>query len=558
MSLRSKVIGTLLGVFVLYALVAWLSLEIVYTAAFDRLERDNASNQLTRISKYIEAERADVDLLVNDWANWTETFNFALGKNDDYADEHLVESYLAELGMSFGAVIDMQGRVVWGEVYPAGEDVAALDYLFPDGIQQGSVLLSPVESGALASGLINTAHGPVIVSSSAIFRSSGRGSVAGHLIVGKLLDAERMESISNTMLTPIGILSVEPSALPSQFHPALDKLLSGNEAYAIAKQGDAIHALSLLRDIDGLPMGILQVVIPADISTLGTHTLHTTISTLVIAALILTLTLWITLKGMLLVPIEQLTQVLKGRDTDYSDDKCGKYLLSTVQRLVDSRGLISNRNDEIGQLIGAFDDLSASLREATNSVWRVAHLDGLTGLANRRLFMERLSHDIESAGEGTRKLTVLFVDLDNFKAVNDQHGHEIGDQLLVEVAKRLLTVVGEGSRVIGPEHDGTHNFVARIGGDEFVILLPTDERTEYVNNIASSIVDSIGSPFHIEGLPCQVGACVGMAVYPDDATDISGVLSKADSAMYEAKRAGKSCWRRFVPGLSRLDKKKSA
>jgi diguanylate cyclase (GGDEF)-like protein len=558
MSLRSKLIGTLLSVFVLYAIVVWLALEVVYTSAFDRLERDNAFDQLTRISHYIDAERADVDLLVNDWANWDDTLEYVRGEYDGYYEENLSEGYLGELGMSFGAIIDMQGRVIWGAVYAVDGAIAQLDRLFPDGIQQGSVLVSPVESGDLVSGLIDTARGPAIVTSSAIFRSSGRGSPGGHIIVGKLLDAERMESISHTMLTPIKILSIERSTLPVRFHRAFNKLMIGEEQYAMVKQGDTFHVLSLLRDITDQPLGLLQVAIPADISSLGTRTLHTTISTLIIAALISTLTIWVTLKSMLLAPIEHLTGVLKGRNNADSVDESGHYLLSTVQRLVNSRGSIAKRNDEIGELIGAFDDLSSSLRDATTSVWRAAHIDGLTGLANRRFFMDRLTRIIDTPGKNPHQLTVLFVDLDDFKTVNDQYGHEIGDQLLIEVANRLQAVAGKGSRVTGQEDDAKRNVVARIGGDEFVLLLLSDECPEHANNVASSIVESIGSPFVIEGIACQIGACVGMAVYPEDADGVNGILSKADSAMYEAKRAGKSCWRPFVPGLSRSGKQKCA
>ncbi|MFT5043957.1 MAG: diguanylate cyclase (GGDEF)-like protein [Porticoccaceae bacterium] len=557
MSLRSKVVGTLLSVFVLYALLAWLALEVVYTSAFDRLERDNASNQLTRISHYIDTERADVNLLVNDWANWNDTMAYVSGEYNEYYKENLAESYLSELGMSFGAVVDPQGRLIFGEVYLADGTIEPLDYLLPDGIQQGNVLMSPVASGELISGLMATAQGPAIVSSSAIFRSSGRGIPGGYLIVGKLLDAERMETVSYTMLTPIDILSVEHNKLPEQFHQTLEDLVVGKSAYAIKRQGAIVYALLLLRDVEDKPLGLLRAAIPTKISMLGTNTLQTTVLALVIAALVLTLILWITLKEMLLVPLEHLTHVLTGRDDEHSEDESGQYLLSTVQRLVDSRGSISKRNDEIGELFGAFDKLSSSLRKATNSVWRVAHIDGLTGLANRRLFMERLTRAIDTRG-GAQKLTVLFIDLDNFKFVNDQHGHEIGDQLLIDVAHRLQSVLGKDKSVIGPTYDSTRNVVARIGGDEFVLLLSSDERPEYASNVASSIVESIGSPFIIAGISCQIGACVGMAVYPEDADGVNGILSKADSAMYEAKRAGKSCWRRFVPGLSRSGEKKSA
>jgi diguanylate cyclase (GGDEF)-like protein len=558
MSLRSKVIGTLLGVFFLYALFAWLALEVVYTSAFDSLENDKASKQLSRITRYIDAERADMDLLVHDWANWNETFEYAKGDYEGFYEENLAEAYLGELGMSFGAVVDAQGSLVWGEVYPATRAAKPLDFLFPDGIQKGSALLSPTTSGELVSGFIDTAWGAAIVSSSAIFKSSGLGTPSGHLIMGKLLDTNRMDIISETMLTSVNILPTKRSTLPEQFHQALNELMIGDKQVALVKYGDNIHALSLLRDVGNQHIGLLRVVIPADISSLGTSTLHTTISALIIAALLITLTIWLTLKSMLLAPIEHLTGILRSRGNGHSDDENGQYLLSTVQRLVDSRGSISKRNDEIGELIGAFDELSSSLSNATTSVWRVAHIDGLTGLANRRLFMDRLTGILDTASEDSPSFSVLFIDLDNFKTVNDTHGHKIGDQLLIEVANRLQAVVGADSKVIGPEDDVTRSVAARIGGDEFVLFLPSNGRPEHASNIASSIVQSIGSPYLIEGISCQIGACVGMAVYPEDADGVDGILSKADSALYEAKRAGTSCWRRYVPGLSRSGEQKSA
>ena len=406
--------------------------------------------------------------------------------------------------------------------------------------------------------MIETAQGIAIISSGAILWNSGKGPPGGHFIAGKLLNAERMDIISRTMLTPIDILSVKPSSLPQQFHQALNELSSGNKEYVIVRQDNTIFALTLLQDIAGKQLGLLRVAIPADISILGTKTLHTTISTLVIAALILTLTLWIALKGILLIPIEHLTAILKGREKEHAAAGSGEYLLSTIQHLADSRGQISKRKDEIGELISAFDDLSSSLHEASTNIWRVAHIDGLTDLANRRLFMEHLARGIDIIDSNTHQLTVMFIDLDDFKIINDQYGHDVGDKVLIEVANRLQSVVGTDNDFINPDYDYSRNLVGRIGGDEFVVLIPSEQHSQHPENIASKIVSTIATPIIAGGNQCYIGACIGLAAYPEDAVDLSDLLIKADTAMYEAKRAGKSCWRSYEPGLRRFCDQKSA
>lgn len=378
------------------------------------------------------------------------------------------------------------------------------------------------------------------------------------MIVGKLLDAGRLESISQTMLTTIDILSIDRATLPPHFHRAHSMLLSGKEPYAIVERGENIVAITVLKSITDKPLGLLSIAIPAEISMLGASTLQITISTLIFAALILTLTLWIVLKNLMLKPLEHLTAVFRGKDTQTDSKNSGKYLLSTMQRLADARGLISERDDEIGELTSAFDDLSLSLYEATNSIWRAAHIDALTGLANRRLFIERLTNRIDTLRLALTTQTILFVDLDGFKAINDQHGHDTGDQLLIEVANRLRYLAGSIDDNYGPDDDHMSNIVGRIGGDEFVLLLRSEDSLEYAHDIATRIVEALASPFFIEEKQCRIGASVGLAVYPSDSDNLYGLLSMADAAMYEAKRAGKNCWRRYVPGISRYPDRKSA
>lgn len=160
---------------------------------------------------------------------------------------------------------------------------------------------------------------------------------------------------------------------------------------------------------------------------------------------------------------------------------------------------------------------------------RVEHLayhDGLTTLPNRRLFSKLLSQSINQAYRYKRQLAVLFLDLDHFKHINDTLGHEAGDQLLQEVATRLKACL-RGS-----------DTVARLGGDEFVVLLPELDEEKYVHTVAQKILAAVAKPFVLSGEEYRVTASIGISTYPQDGPDEKTLTRNADSAMYQAKKAG--------------------
>jgi diguanylate cyclase (GGDEF)-like protein len=154
--------------------------------------------------------------------------------------------------------------------------------------------------------------------------------------------------------------------------------------------------------------------------------------------------------------------------------------------------------------------------------------DPLTGLPNRGLFFDRVGHAITRLGRRPGPfLAVLFVDLDNFKGVNDTLGHARGDRLLTLVAERLLTAVREVDTV------------ARLGGDEFAVLLEDLTAEDAALVIAERAVSLIAAPFDLAGKTVTVGASIGVAVRSDDSTGPDTLIAEADAAMYEAKRLGK-------------------
>ncbi|WP_198651860.1 diguanylate cyclase [Salinicola sp. RZ23] len=158
----------------------------------------------------------------------------------------------------------------------------------------------------------------------------------------------------------------------------------------------------------------------------------------------------------------------------------------------------------------------------------MARYDGLTGLANREAFHERLRAALVSPGPTPNRLALLYLDLDGFKRINDTHGHALGDTLLELAARRLCHAVRESS------------LVARLGGDEFAVLLQNLHAPAEADSVAANLRHALRQPFDVSGQRLQVGVSIGVAVYPRDGTSAEALLRRADQAMYAEKRASRT------------------
>ena len=199
-------------------------------------------------------------------------------------------------------------------------------------------------------------------------------------------------------------------------------------------------------------------------------------------------------------------------------------------------------SDSSGHVTG-FASLVHDVTERLNTertIHYMAHHDALTGLPNRRLMQDRLNQAIMAARRKQRHVAVLFLDLDRFKVVNDTLGHDTGDFILKDVARRLVSCVREGDTV------------SREGGDEFVMILPDLERPEHARVVADKIITELARPVEIGGHEIHVTPSIGISHYPNDATDVHQLLKHADNAMYQAKDAGRNTIRFFTNDLNFL------
>lgn len=196
-------------------------------------------------------------------------------------------------------------------------------------------------------------------------------------------------------------------------------------------------------------------------------------------------------------------------------------------------------NDK-GDVVGAVETLQdvSNQKEYEAKLEFQANHDALTGLANRSLLTDRLKQAIGHAERDEKLLSLLFIDLDNFKTVNDTLGHNVGDQLIVETGNKIASAIRTGDTV------------ARLGGDEFVVLLFAPESEDHVVDIVQRISDEVKTSFHHDGQELHVGCSIGVAMYPQDGTDSESLMMNADSAMYRAKGAGKGAFRFFTQDLT--------
>lgn len=183
-------------------------------------------------------------------------------------------------------------------------------------------------------------------------------------------------------------------------------------------------------------------------------------------------------------------------------------------------------------IVTACEDITIR-KETEQKIHHLAYYDTLTGLPNRGTFLDRLHHALEMARREQCKVGLLFIDLDNFKDVNDTKGHDFGDKMLREVAKRLAANMRESDTL------------ARLGGDEFVVILTSVSSQETPAVAAQRVLSIFSRPFLIDGRQIYCSASIGIALYPDDGLDVENLLKSADTAMYHAKDKGRAHYRFF-------------
>ena len=536
-SIRTRFIGIMAVMLILTAGMVYLILHTVMQDKINILEDKYIIENVERTKKEIFKEIEVLDTIVMDWAVWDNSYQFMIDKNPEYIKANLSEDTLNNLKINIMLFIDNKGNLVHGEGYDLQKkesvpiDEALLKYIKDHSLLQNN------DVKYRKSGII-TLNGKdlILLSICPILTSAGEGPINGYIVLGANFTEKKIAYIGEELSSEIKLTFLKDFEYDRKFFDLKDDKI---QIDAVSDQ--KIIGRAFLDDIDGKHLLLLSIEKNRDINNIGEAGIKATLWLLLGLFFLFAIIITVILDRGILLRFQELSNDIRkigeGKDlsvrlkrqniddelTDVSNEING--MLGALER---SQLFLSKSESALKKSIEKLQDEVLEHQKTQEQIKYIAYHDTLTGLPNRNLLNELLVHSITLAERNNKCMAVLFLDIDGFKMINDSKGHGMGDQILQEVAERLLKTLRKS------------DVIARHGGDEFIVIIEELDNCSGVELIANKIVNCFQEPFHLENQDYFLTTSVGVAVYPADGQTPDMLIKNADIAMYKAKENGKN------------------
>jgi len=492
---------------------------------FHELERAEAVRDVERCMAAINAEAVHLAHTCEDWARSDDAYDLVAAGDASHLAKHVSPRALQDAELDLICFVRPGGEILWGEVRDPHVVIPATLRAFEAGrFEPDDAILRLACSDEVTSGLVSSELGLLLMAAQPVLRSDATGPSNALLVVGRLLDARAFATVAEQTGLQIHAWPVEkgfidpgvPEAAARALLAARLDLGFGAELVFDETEQETLHVYATLPDAEGRPAVVLRMDRERSILLRAKGAMGVANIFMIVASLLLPMLLWIVLHRAVVGPISFLTRnvVRIGLDGDMS------------------RRIPVARADELGALAVEFNSMLGRLERVQGRLLHAAQHDPLTGLPNRVAILELLERTVdEQQGEPDRSFALLYVDIDGFKPVNDTHGHDVGDALLVAIAERLQANTRAGDRADGVERCTA----ARLGGDEFVVLLDGTSELAEAQAVADRLEKALSAPYTI-GTECiRIGASIGVSVRENENEPAEDVLCRADAAMYREK-----------------------
>lgn len=507
MSLRTKTILLLLIVFFVMLIGTVGILMNVMMHRFEAIEQTLLADHMTRTRNALTEKIDNLDKIAFDWGVWDDTYAYIEDHNEDYAAANLVEEVYTNLDIDAMVFIDGSGNFVYA--LASDEETKTLTPIpqsLADFIRSSQVLNNTNPAFKLE-GIVLLPEGPLLVSTSPILPSDANGTVKGNLLVAHWLDDKFVTQLQNQLQLDLTFtLITVPGATPIE---ANFSVISDN----------LIQARGTIQDLTGKPIMTVTIQTNREIYNVGEEGVYLVGGFIIVLSGIWVIVLSFFMNTHFLSKLKYITDSVDriGTDKDFT-----KRLKKPTSK--DEFSIV------IHEINGMLDDLEAVQKD---NAYKANH-DALTGLPNRRLLSELLNYALKKAERDKTMLAVFFLDLDDFKNINDTKGHDTGDEVLIQTAHRLASALRKS------------DVLARIGGDEFIILLEDIDQIATIEVVANKILDCLKPVMKVNGSEFNLSTSIGISVYPQNGDNSETLFKHADMALYQAKEIGKARYAFYV------------
>ncbi|HTY95359.1 MAG TPA: EAL domain-containing protein [Steroidobacteraceae bacterium] len=577
--------------------------------SFGDVETATTEQKAEQVLRAFEADLRQLAMSNRDYAQWDDSVQFVQDHNRHYIEANLVPQTLDGMHVDLVWIVDRDGREIYSGI--ADRSGAPLQTPAPRADLAGLAgFMPPAHKPDFEplNGLVATAHGLMAVAAREIQRTDQTGPTGATLLFARFIkdsDIQRMHETSQLPVKMTYLAGPDPSG--ARLPPAVSAwLASGDPArgtFAAADDERQITGYAVVRDNAGRPIALFSTQSPRDIVALGRHTTRIMLATILVmfvgfgAAVV-----WLirrlqrsfaaqdsvelryrNIAAQLREAIVQIDgatlEIIEANEAALQALRCTRESVDryrvqdifpelTPRLLTSALGRRADRSVYESRVLradGSWVDAEINVtclevqgrpvltlvahdishrkaaeereRETRRRLSRLAQHDALTGLPNRLYLNNRMPRVLQKIAAGNNLLALLYVDVDNFKNINDSLGHGPGDRLLQIVARRMRAAVS------------AHDVVARMGGDEFVIVAPLIPDRGAIDSLAFRLQTAVSAPIDLEGETVAVTASMGIAVYPADGADFDALQKHADIALYQAKEAGRNCHRFFLADM---------
>lgn len=375
---------------------------------------------------------------------------------------------------------------------------ALLDYL------RKSPIAKNTDAGFSIKGIIDLPEGPMIIAAYPILNSFAQGPVRGNYIIGFYLDQNFVDSLAQQLILKLSVVPVSIAAKQNTILPS-------NVKFKIISS-QLIEATTTIKDVDGKAAVGLKVEMNRDIYAIGEEDIDDVALYIGLFCIMVVIILLLYINRSILSKLSYIS----GEVRDIGE-----------KRLFTKRLNLQITNDEFMVVSHEINGMLDEFQKVEEEVKYQANHDALTGLANRRLLSELMQHAIHHAGRYGKNIVVMFLDIDGFKTINDTLGHDFGDKILKEVSNRLLRSLRKA------------DILARIGGDEFIIVIENVEDLKNMKTIAENILSEFHNVIRIDEEEYMLTTSIGISTFPNDGQTADTLLKNTDIALYKSKDEGK-------------------